>query len=835
MTERMSRTDCVKRIVAASAGKITADEARDILRDYEGTARTIAKQKNIDQDTAARELKRAYADRLKTREALKARRKLIEAKILPELEEKVTRFKSAGLNTYNALQAVLTGTQKNIEGGRLSVSAQRIAHEEFLLNRFATGLREQQLTPYIKSREYEPEVAEALWDLSLPEDKSSRTTQLPKEAMQIAKVMKDQLDYLRERFNRGGANINPIEGYIGLQSHDTRKLISGGYTEWSNFVRPLIDFDRTLGTTDTKRTEAFLESFYEAVTSNLRKEQPGSKAPTQALADRLSTHRVLLFSDAKSAFDYNRIYGSGSLYETMVGQFHSSARDLSLLENLGPNPEKVWGELVNKTFLEDRDKLRSSDEKTRTKALAMFDKRYRLDSLYRYVSGELTSARNPTIGSVGQAIRMYQSFIRLGGAAISSLSDIPNKAIVMQSHGTGIFESYSRSIAHIGTKFTTPERKELAYKLSRMGGSPITDFVGRYNSDDSRVGRMGRIMRAYYKLNLMDWWQDSQKGGYAIDLSRMMGTFSRESFDTLPKEAVRDLTNAGITPEDWELIRKSTVKLSDGAQYLTTDGIRDPKITGDLKPEEVDRLETKLQTFFSDRAGHAIIEPGDWERWVLSLGTQKGTAAGEFMRIISQFKAYPLTFYTRAWGRILENDSPVMSMTQLAVMATLFGYVSNTILELSRGIKPKSIADPRALLAAYNRGGGLGILGEAAFSNYGLGKSLALTLAGPSARTVDDIASLFSTARAAASNTAAAEVLGEDLNPKDARDVGAAALRFTRSNVVPNLFYTRAAVDYLFYYNLLELSRPGAVSRMERKQLREYGTEYFIKPSEVVR
>ncbi len=846
---RMNRTDCVKRIVASAASKITASEARDILNDYEKTARTIARQKKIDLDTAMRELMKPYTDRLKAREALNARRRIIKNRIYTDLTNRVDAFERGGLDTYNALQAVLVGTQKNIKGGRLSISAQRIALEESYLNQFSKQLRTQNLDPFIRTRTYEPEVAKALWDLSLPEEQRINSPDIPKEAKAIAGIIRDRFEDIRLRMNRSGADIAPLQGYIGHQSHDVRKMLKSGYNAWAAYVGPRVDTEKSFGSSDPKELDKFLKSFYEATTSDLRKEAPpeirpdGKRVPkaasegynpTQILADKVSASRVLYFKDADSAYNYNNQYGTGSLYETVIEQFRGASRDIALLENLGPDPDTTWSELTESYYMKNREKLRTGDEKTRAKVKAMFDKKYRLDSLYNYVNGSLTAERHPTLGAVGQMVRMYQSFIKLGGAAISSLSDISNKALVLQSHGLGVFESYSRSLSHLGTYLTTPERKELAYSLSRMGGSPIADMVGRYNTDDSRVGRMGRIMRMYFKLNLMDWWQNSQHGGYMLDLSRIMGSYSKDDFDVLPINIRTDLQNVGIDSGDWEHIRKSVVQLSDGAHYLTTDGVRGIAESAELDPVDIDRLETKLKTFFSDRAGHAIIEPGDYERWLLSMGTQRGTVSGELMRIVTQFKAYPLTFYTRAWGRILNNNSAMTNLVQLAVMSTMFGYVSNLILDLSKGIKPKPLTDPKALLAAYNRGGGLGILAEALFSNYSFGKSLALTAAGPSARTIDDVAGLWNTYREVLSDPLAAQVLGEDIRPKTGKDAASDTVRFARRNLVPNLFYTRAAVDYLFYYNLLELTNPGSLRRMERRQNREYGTEYFVKPSDVV-
>jgi len=46
------------------------------------------------------------------------------------------------------------------------------------------------------------------------------------------------------------------------------------------------------------------------------------------------------------------------------------------------------------------------------------------------------------------------------------------------------------------------------------------------------------------------------------------------------------------------------------------------------------------------------------------------------------------------------------------------------------------------------------------------------------------------------------------------------------------LFYTRAAMDYLFIYGIMEHNSPGYLRRMERRLEREKGQEFFFPPSQ---
>ena len=46
-----------------------------------------------------------------------------------------------------------------------------------------------------------------------------------------------------------------------------------------------------------------------------------------------------------------------------------------------------------------------------------------------------------------------------------------------------------------------------------------------------------------------------------------------------------------------------------------------------------------------------------------------------------------------------------------------------------------------------------------------------------------------------------------------------------------NLFYVRAALDYLILYDVQEAISPGSLRRMERRLKKEQGKEFILPPS----
>jgi len=67
---------------------------------------------------------------------------------------------------------------------------------------------------------------------------------------------------------------------------------------------------------------------------------------------------------------------------------------------------------------------------------------------------------------------------------------------------------------------------------------------------------------------------------------------------------------------------------------------------------------------------------------------------------------------------------------------------------------------------------------------------------------------------------------------RDGDDAAAAAVRFgIQQTPFANLFYTRAALDYLVLYSVQESLNPGSLRRMERRIEKENAQRYLLAPS----
>ena len=143
-------------------------------------------------------------------------------------------------------------------------------------------------------------------------------------------------------------------------------------------------------------------------------------------------------------------------------------------------------------------------------------------------------------------------------------------------------------------------------------------------------------------------------------------------------------------------------------------------------------------------------------------------------------------------------------------------FLSTQLQQVVQGRKPLPW-DEKLWFAGFIKGGAGGLYADFLFAeNERFGRSFLASLGGPLASEINAFEKLRAQAQAG-------------------QDIGAGALRFGRG-LIPgqNLFWTKAAVDYLIFYQLQELANPGYLRRMERGFQSDRKQGFIVKPSRVV-
>ena len=678
-------------------------------------------------------------------------------------------------------------------------------------------------------------------------------------ARKIAEIIRKHQKNLLDRKNRAGANIGELENYVVRQMHDPLlmmknfKDIEGSKAEWVAFIKPLLNKEKTFdGLSDKVTSEKSIddlendflgEIFTNLVTGNHNKSgdlnsidgkrfmMDGFSGPKN-LAKSMSQSRVLHFKDGMSSYKYSKQYARMTLSEGVLSGFTHDAQSIALLETFGTNPRSMFDKIIKDIEgTKDINILRKLRKKSLYDQFAELDGTTRQKGISRNFLG-----MDVSIAGISAGWRMIQNMSKLGFATISSFSDISTKAAFINANTErGVFSSYGRAFIDVFEGFkNTKQKKELGYLLGVGVDNMLNDVHARFGANDSGPGKMAKAHQFFFKLNGMQWWNNSQKTGLARMLAADLAVYANRSFDKVPPETQRLLKLYDIDESDWTVFSQLVDKAQDGRKYVVASKVDELSndvidsiirnkegtldITDKLRQDFRDKFRTKINMYYADSADAAIPTPGARERALMNMGLPRGTVLGEAIRMIMQLKGFPITYITKGLTR-QKAHAGYYGVAKMMVGSTVMGYLSICLKDVLRGREPREVFlgngdfNTKLLQQAFLQGGGAGIYGDFIFNEYNrYGRSFQETLLGPTAGAVDDVAKIFG-------KFASGDVPTQKLTK----------LALENTPFI-NLFYTKLALDYLFLHDLQELAKPGFLRKMEHRINKDFEQDFFISP-----
>jgi hypothetical protein len=830
----MAAEDCIKRIQDAAGRQLSDDELESIVSELQ--RRRDARRAEGALATAEEAMQEAgeeMADAIQAAAQIERRNQLLNIKVYQDLMAFAGRVDTAVGDPAIALQARMVGSNQRFAGARESAAARAHTLETKYMGGMIADLREARLLGVFNSHQLDREIANELAELSKKAGRPGVSGS--DEATRIAKVIDKYRRVAVQRENRAGAWIKPLEGYVVRQSHDMHKIRRAGFDAWKAAIQPLLD-PRTFGDANPDK---FLRGAYDGIVTGRHILANGAdeadtmfafKGPAN-LAKRVSRHRVLHFRDADAWFDYNQSFGQASLSEAITHELERSARNTALMETFGPNPRAMFEKV--RDALKDKHR---GDVKKFNKLNAP-----KLNHQFAEIEGLTRIPANPTAAGVTSSVLAVEGMAKLGGAMLSSMADLAAKAHVLaQTTGDNILSAWGRNLTSSVKGMVPGEARRTAELIGVGIDGQIGDIAARFTAQDDLPGKLSKMQSMFFKLNLLGPWTDGNKRGLALMMAHDLGTMSNKGWAQINPKTRGLLELYGFTEEIWNVARKAARTEADGRVYLMPDAIQTLddaalNVTGTPMPKSQakrlrDTAETAVRNYYVDMAEEAVPTPGARERAILKQGTQPGTALGTALRLVGQFKAFPVTVLTKNIGRAAQADSvgqfftnmvngkaDRLGLAHLIVGSTVLGYVSQSAKEMAKGRSPRDPALYETWVAAMLQGGGLGIYGDFFFGEYNrFGRSALDTLAGPTLGTGADLLELWAKVRS-----------GDD--------AASSALRLAVGNTpFMNLFYTRAAMDYLVLYPMQEAINPGYLRRMESRIRRENNQTFMLPPSSVV-
>jgi hypothetical protein len=436
---------------------------------------------------------------------------------------------------------------------------------------------------------------------------------------------------------------------------------------------------------------------------------------------------------------------------------------------------------------------------------------------------------------VGQDLRNLQTAAKLGGAVLSSTTDIATVAASLHYNQLPYFDM----LKNLGKQFSREQRDFL--RVHGVIGEAVTSTLNRWTGDNLTHSLSGRVAGSVMKLSLMNAWTDGLRGAFSATMMQGFAKKVGKAWGDLTEWDRFLMQRKGVTEADWSIISQAVPTDRNGVKYLTRDAIeavQDPNARA---------AATRWMAFVSDEAQFAIINPDLATRAIVTAGGMPaGTVRGEAARAFMQFKSFPTAMITRHWARVFETPQGLegapagfgadsagsAAVNRVAVLAALnvsLMMIGALVLQnkaLVQGKDPFDMTEGKFWARAMSQGGGMGYAGDILLkSDSGSFKGREFenvlgVVAGPSGGAVGGLLDLtVGNAKQAAA--------GEDT------DMGSEAIRLTNSNLpYANLWQTRALWEHWVLHNLQEAANPGYLSRMQRRAQKDWGQGYFWAPGE---
>jgi hypothetical protein len=875
----MAIDSCVTRIAnSIKKSSITAVEKQELINQIKTAvaqakkAKLKAKLDKIDIDKIGTDI----TEQIKIEKKINKINAVNDEILMRENVENILKnFKN---DEAEGLIALMVGSNTLTLGARSSVASAQNAAQGILIADFndeidASGLFEM----FDKAdTKLQNELANTQEQIS----KGIEITNQNPDVVKLATIMEKHSELTRQKLNARGANIPKMWGYVVKQSNDqfnvraaanrlgknldqieVSKDFTGtdinfnkNYNAWKDYVMKHLDQDETFVNTDSP--ELFLSHSYNSLVGNKLQLADGASTVfgSKSMGGGKTNKRVLHFKSANDWFQYNEKFGTGSLKETYYSGLMTAGRNIGMLDVLGSRPkenfEKIRVAIGNRLQAQQRSTESIKSAKQFEKYMNVID-----GTVYTFDGGQYGFA----VAKWSAISRAFINTTKLGGAVISAAADIGIYGSEMKFQGRSFLGGMGEAMSGLARLKNTKQKQRIARSSGLMADGVIYDVSGRFQVGDNLTKGWTQIQRTFFKYNLLSWWTNTLKENAMLGMANYYASQKNLNFKQLNKPLQDFFSLYNIDSNKWDIIRKSAMtKADDGMEFInisSLDQIVDgkpvvsdadiKKITGldDLTAQEMQMEREKFKYSISgmllDRSIYAVIEPDARVKGFMTQGSQTGTVPGEAIRFVGQFKSFPVAVAMKVLGREIgfikrgkklggfstesgraDYGRGARGMASIMLTTAFMGYISMTAKDLLRGKEPRDPNKKATIMAALLQGGGLGIYGDVLFKEHRDANAVIGGLAGPGLTTAVDIGLAFKYAAG----------LDGSKTAKKAHQIISQNVPFL------NLFYAKAAFDYMIGFQIMETMNPGALKRIEKRMKKEYNQEYqenflFTKPS----
>lgn len=777
-----------------------------------------------------------------------------------------------------ALEAKLVGVNLPIFEGRKSVDSQFVTIREEVTRAFEQDLgaaKSGDLLKLFADRQFEKQWTDELFQLWRGR-RGAPGISKNAQALEIAQIVMKYQKQTIEQINREGGWVRTYSGYVTRTSHDADAIKRAGAEKWARDTLEHLDVKRTFGTTDRQKAMDALREMYNpmATGDHFDYGKPRDEPMFPNVAKRAAAERELHFKSAEDWRAYNAKYGVSNPTLTVVNAIEGAARRIALMKEFGTKPAeafegdlnylKAWTQAEARNATEKLSKLQGPDSDVNSPAvksqIAEFEAQARLAgdkfldfqkwdqplrNRFAQIDGSASRPVNKLAVNLANGEMAIQRTSKLGRVALTHFASLPTKSQEARHWGISFGERYASLFRGLTRGAAGSEKRQVLEHFMVANNARLGHMMAIYDVADAPRGFLAKWEARFFRLTGVSRLLDNQQGDAQAMFAAHIGSKRGLDWAQIGPKEQRVLQGFGLgEPEwkalhgvDWTEIGGRRYLMPTDAKKLSDDQIREymaslPRRTGkSISADEVaktrDDLALQLATAYSDRSRYAMNIPDARLRASLYRNTKPGDNLNTAMRLLLQFRAWPLAMIQNTWGREMYGRigdtkmDRISGLVEFFVACAVFGTASEVVRKEIQGIDgPGFVAQhPLAALVSGLQRSGFGtmfgdfLLGE--FDRHGF--SAVDSLVGPTFGQIDTLMDLIHGGGA------------QNRHPWNTR--AADTLKMARDNTpFMNLWMSNIFANYLVWYRLQDWINPGYTQRMERKMKDTQGQQFWLSP-----
>ena len=403
----------------------------------------------------------------------------------------------------------------------------------------------------------------------------------------------------------------------------------------------------------------------------------------------------------------------------------SKASDIATMEILGTSPKATFEALLNQIKKQGEIKPRQSRFAT---------------MLFDVSTGNVNQGELTTLADFMQSTRNLLVASTLGKAFLSAFSDIGFQAITAKYNGIKPLKVLNKQMSLMRPDNEADRIAAVKIGLTADAWKGRATGSNRY-ADVYGTDKTMKIAEGVMRASLLAPWTDAGRKGFGMEFSSMLADNFNLKLTELDPNIKKAFETYGIEKADWDLFRAQKPLDHEGAKFadMTQEGGK------------------KFHQMVLSETDFAVPTPDARVRAFTTGGLGRASVAGQAWRSAMMLKSFPITimtthFYRAAMQSTMGEKAAYIGL--LAASTTILGGVALQAKDIAAGRETRptgvdgkgnfdALDASKFFGASFMQGGGLGLLGDFAFSDKNrFGGGIEQTLAGPTGELFNKATSL---------------------------------------------------------------------------------------------